>query len=208
MFTAWKNETAFDLAPKPAASAASAPTQVVTSHKVDEVGKADAPKDAYSIINEWLTMRGELESDGDILVKGRVDGNLRCRMLIIDKGASVEGTIEAQDVVVRGCVRGTIRARRIFLEKTAVVDCDIFQESFGAEEGAQVRGTLRRSEDEAKATIVPVRRTAALATLAETSVTELFRDANKVSQASAKPSSTLYNMLNTARVANGTARGA
>ncbi|MCB1485357.1 MAG: polymer-forming cytoskeletal protein [Hyphomicrobiaceae bacterium] len=207
MFTAWKNETAFDLAPKPAAPAASAPTQVATSHKVDEAGRADAPKDAYSIINEWLTMRGELESDGDILVKGRVDGNLRCRMLIIDKGASVEGTIEAQDVVVRGCVRGTIRTKRIFLEKTAVVDCEIFQESFGAEEGARVKGTLHGSDDKTKMTVVPERRTAALASLAEASVTELFRDANKAPQA-AKPSSTLYNMLNTARVANGSARGA
>ncbi len=55
----------------------------------------------YSIINEWLIMRGDLESSGDILVKGKVHGNIRCRMLIIDTDAQVEGRIDCEEIVVR-----------------------------------------------------------------------------------------------------------
>jgi cytoskeletal protein CcmA (bactofilin family) len=45
-----------------------------------------------SIINEWLTMRGDLESEGDILVRGKVHGNVICRLLVMDTDAVVEGT--------------------------------------------------------------------------------------------------------------------
>jgi predicted acyltransferase (DUF342 family) len=49
----------------------------------------------YSIINEWLKMKGDLESEGDVLVKGKVFGNIKCNLLIIDVDALVEGGITA-----------------------------------------------------------------------------------------------------------------
>lgn len=96
-----------------------------------------------SIINEWLTMRGDLESQGDILVKGKVHGNITCKMLIVDTEAMVDGVINADDVVIRGVTRGIIRARRVRLEHTAEVDGEVFHDMFAAEEGAKVRGALR-----------------------------------------------------------------
>ena len=100
-----------------------------------------------SIIDEWLTMRGDLESEGDILVKGRIHGNVTCKLLIIDEKASVEGGVVAEEAVVRGATTGTIRANRVRLESTARVDSEIFHRSFSVEEGARIEGALHYQND-------------------------------------------------------------
>lgn len=100
-----------------------------------------------SIINEWLIMRGDLESEGDILVKGKVHGNIVCKLLIIDVEAIIEGSILADEVVIRGATRGIIKARRVRLEKSANVESEIYHDTFGAEEGARIKGSLRGFDD-------------------------------------------------------------
>lgn len=97
----------------------------------------------YSIINEWLTMRGDLESEGDILVKGKVHGNIKCKLLIVDVDAQIEGGIVADEVVVRGRTKGVIDANKVRLEKSAIVDSEITHMTFSAEEGARIKGSLK-----------------------------------------------------------------
>ncbi len=108
----------------------------------------------YSIINEWLTMKGDLESEADILIRGKVIGNIKCKMLIIDTGAFVEGGIEADEVVVRGATKGIMIAKKVRLEKSADVDSEIQHQSFSAEEGAKIKGALRYTEDMSKRSVV------------------------------------------------------
>jgi cytoskeletal protein CcmA (bactofilin family) len=100
-----------------------------------------------SIINEWLIMRGDLESQGDILVKGKVQGNIQCKMLIIDAEAVIEGAIFADDIVIRGTTRGIIQARRVRIEKSANIDSEIYHETFSAEEGARIKGSMRTFDE-------------------------------------------------------------
>ena len=101
----------------------------------------------HSIVDECLTMKGDLESEGDILVKGKVYGNIRCKVLIIDTDALVEGGVEAEEVIIRGNSKGTVKATRVRLEKSASVDSDICHQTFSAEEGARIKGALRFKED-------------------------------------------------------------
>lgn len=204
MFTAWKTDTNSGSAPR--ITAASGPSseseKFAMTRGYKDCSGTGAPKDAYSIIDEWLAMRGDLESEGDILVKGRVHGNVHCRILIIDKGATVEGGISAEEVVIRGVARGTIRTRRVRLEKTAVVDCEIFHESFAAEEGARVTGTLHAQDNETAAASGLVAPAGSFSQLAEASLTELFARPEPLPDMAARPSSSLYQMLEIARAAN------
>jgi cytoskeletal protein CcmA (bactofilin family) len=101
----------------------------------------------YSIINEWLKMKGDLESEGDILVKGKVHGNIKCNLLIIDNDAFVEGGITADEVVIRGSTKGIINATKVRLEKTAHVDSEICHNVFSAEEGARIKGALHYKDN-------------------------------------------------------------
>lgn len=97
----------------------------------------------HSIVDQHLTMRGDLESDGDVLVKGKVIGNIKCKLLIVDADASIEGGVDVEEVIIRGKAKGKIQADRVKLEKTAIVDCEIEHRSFSVEEGARLKGTLR-----------------------------------------------------------------
>ena len=114
-----------------------------------ETPKNEAPKPSASnsIIDEWLTMKGDLESEGDILVKGKIHGNIRCKLLIVDENAMVEGSMIAEEVVVRGSVSGEIRSNRVRLEESAVVDSEIYHRSFSVAEGAQIKGALHFQEN-------------------------------------------------------------
>jgi cytoskeletal protein CcmA (bactofilin family) len=115
------------------------------------VSQPTAPQDRnkahHSIVDECLTMKGDLESAGDILVKGKVVGNIKCKLLIIDTDASVEGGVIAEEVVIRGSTKGTVRANRVKLEKTANVDSEICHQTFAAEEGARIKGALKFSDE-------------------------------------------------------------
>ena len=71
---------------------------------------------AHSVVDKFLTMKGDLESEGDIHVKGKVFGNIRCKLLIIEVDALVEGGVDAEEVIVRGNTKGTIQADRVKLE--------------------------------------------------------------------------------------------
>lgn len=106
----------------------------------------------HSIIEEGLLMKGDLETEGDILVKGSVFGNIKCKILIIDTGALVEGGVEAEEVIIRGNSKGTVKANRVALEKSASVESDICHKIFSAEEGARIKGGLRFQEDPLSAT--------------------------------------------------------
>ena len=128
----------------------SSPTNSLTFTANAAAGDANC-----SIINEWLIMRGDLESEGDILVKGKVHGNIVCKLLIIDVEAIIEGSILADEVVIRGATRGIIKARRVRLEKAANVDSEIFHDTFAAEEGARIKGSLRGFDDHVEVQSAP-----------------------------------------------------
>jgi len=77
-------------------------------------------------------MRGDLETEGNLHVKGRVFGNVRCVSVICEVGALIDGEIDAEDVTVRG----------------ETVASDIFHESFGCEQGARISGRLALLSDD------------------------------------------------------------
>lgn len=192
MFSTWKTDAnGFDVSPRPQPETiAAAPMRVVNAAPVSSAHTSEGA----SVINEWLKMRGDLEGDGDILVKGEVHGNIRCKMLVIDQGAVVEGGVEADDVVIRGTARGTIRTKRIRLERTALVDCEIYHQSFSAEEGARVKGMMHAVDPQAAA---PAKDAEPKAFAAKLKVAA--SSAKAPVSPEAKVSSALYDMLDVAR---------
>ena len=103
---------------------------------------------ARSVIDAWLTMKGNLESEGDIQVDGKVQGHIRCTQLIVNKDATIDGDVLAAEVVIRGRVKGVIRANRVKLQETARVESEIFfEKSLGIEDGASFEGQIRKASE-------------------------------------------------------------
>ena len=104
-----------------------------------------------SLVDAWLTITGNLQSEGEVQVDGRVEGDIRCAHLVVGKDATITGNIVAEEVVVRGKVIGTIRANRVILQDSARVESEIFHKSLIIEEGACFDGESRRIAEPANA---------------------------------------------------------
>jgi Polymer-forming cytoskeletal len=72
-----------------------------------------------SLIDKLANVNGDLWSDGDIQIDGRLCGNVNCAQLIVGKDAAVIGAIIAEEAVIRGKMTGLIRATRVLLQASA-----------------------------------------------------------------------------------------
>jgi cytoskeletal protein CcmA (bactofilin family) len=101
-----------------------------------------------ALIDSGLSVKGDLETDGELHIDGQIIGNVSCGHLVIGKDAAIRGDIKADEVVVRGKTEGVIRARRIMLQESAQVVGDIFYERMSMEEGAQFIGASNLGKNE------------------------------------------------------------
>src|SRR5437016_5256172 len=97
-----------------------------------------------SVIDAWLTITGNLQSEGEVQVDGQILGDIRCAHLTVGRDALVSGNITAEEVVVRGKVKGVIRANRVILQDSAQVESEIYHKQISIEEGACFEGTSCR----------------------------------------------------------------
>ncbi len=98
-----------------------------------------------STITSELSIVGELKSDGDIEINGRVDGGISGRTVTIGERGHVKGTVMAESVRILGGIEGEIGAVNVALECTAIVNAHITYRTLSMESGAffvgQVHGT-------------------------------------------------------------------
>jgi cytoskeletal protein CcmA (bactofilin family) len=114
-----------------------------------------------SVIDAWLTITGNLQSEGEVQVDGQINGDIRCAHLTVGKDATIVGNIMAEEVVVRGKVTGVIRANRVILQDSARVDSEIFHKKLAIEEGAVFEGKSRLSEEPMQADVIDLQTMAA-----------------------------------------------
>ena len=108
--------------------------------KSDKTGASVAP----SILSRDSAVTGDLVSDGEVQIDGKVDGNVRCTMLTVGVSGCLSGQVFADYVLIRGKVEGRIRAHNVTLARTARVVGDIIHESLMIEPGAFIEGRCER----------------------------------------------------------------
>ena len=103
---------------------------------------------ALSVIASGMRIVGDVESSGVIKVDGRIDGSVtQARQVLLGRGATIKGSIIAEEVVIGGTVEGGIRAsERLELQASALVNGDIETKSIVVLEGARINGAVRMSD--------------------------------------------------------------
>ena len=117
-----------------------------------------AVKAVPSIISADLSIDGNLNSGGEIQVDGVVNGDIKCKALIVGVKGSVVGEVIAQTVRMHGAVKGMIRAKSVFLASTARMSGDVEHESLAIEPGAYMEGHCKRITETAPSPVVEVPR--------------------------------------------------
>ena len=119
--------------------------------------RADATKSVPSIVSADLSVEGDLVSNGEVQVDGTVNGDIRCKALIVGVKGSVVGEVVAQTVRLHGSVKGMVRAKSVFLASTARMSGDVEHESLAIEPGAFMEGHCRRISEANLASVAEAR---------------------------------------------------
>ncbi|HEU0059691.1 MAG TPA: polymer-forming cytoskeletal protein [Hyphomicrobiaceae bacterium] len=104
---------------------------------------------AATVVGSELSIKGNLESRGEVQIDGAVEGDVHAMRIVIGEAARITGNLLADDVVVRGAVAGSIRGKKVTLEAASHVEGDIFHRLLAIERGAFFEGRSRRVEDPA-----------------------------------------------------------
>ncbi len=114
---------------------------------------------APSILSRNLVITGELSTDGDIQIEGRLEGNVKSTTLTIGEQGVVNGKITAGTVHIRGKVTGKITADTVVLAETANVLADIVQDHLTIANGAFFDGKCtRKTKSAANPTKAPAKK--------------------------------------------------
>jgi cytoskeletal protein CcmA (bactofilin family) len=125
-------------APKPSMPPAPAPPPPVAT------GKAPAPAASTSVcvIGAKTVIKGEITGDEDVLIEGRVEGQVRIsRDVRVGASGVVKATIEAASVVVSGEVIGDCSAvSRVEIQASGKLTGNIRAPKIVISEGAMFKG--------------------------------------------------------------------
>ena len=97
-----------------------------------------------SILGNDLIITGDIKTDGDIQIDGRLDGNIKAGKVTIGESGAVNGKITAAAVHVRGKITGKVNAISVDLAETANVQADLVQDQLMIANGAFFDGKCTR----------------------------------------------------------------
>ena len=103
-----------------------------------------------SIIARSLKLTGDMESEKNIRIDGRVEGTVRCKAkVIIGKDGFLNGSITTQDAEVSGTVYGQINVFGCLEVKNgANIQGEIYTNNIVTEQGAKINGSFSMMKEE------------------------------------------------------------
>lgn len=115
--------------------------------KTSEVARVDHK--GHSILQDGMTIRGDLDAAGDVRLDGRLEGKIKVsERLTVGEGGTVAAEVEAGEVIIMGTIHGNVTAhRRIEIRKGAVVIGDITTPVLVIEEGVRFNGRSNMTEE-------------------------------------------------------------
>ncbi len=99
---------------------------------------------SLSILAADCKLTGDISSDGEMHIDGRVEGDLICKTLTVGETGVVTGKVSADTVRILGSINGQVKAQLVELGATARVVGDITHASLKVDAGAYVQGVFTR----------------------------------------------------------------
>lgn len=96
----------------------------------------------HSFLGPRTEIEGILEIDGELVISGRVKGQIAAFGLVIAKGGHVEGDVIAREVVISGHMNGRVFAPTVSIEAGAKVEGRVFHTHVTVARGAHVIGRM------------------------------------------------------------------
>ena len=89
-----------------------------------------------------LTVKGVLDTEGEVQIHGNVQGRINAERLVLGECGVIEGDIVARDVRIGGRLNGRVFALNVTLDDTADVSGRIFHNTVTVARGARFEGRM------------------------------------------------------------------
>ena len=111
-------------------------------------------KGTETIVGVDVTLSGNLKSDGNIEINGKVKGEINTKSdIYLGEQAMIEGTIKAKNIVITGGVQGNLEAiEDLEIAPTGKVFGDLVAKNLIVKKGAIFSGKSSMGEDKKKET--------------------------------------------------------
>lgn len=108
-----------------------------------------------SVVGKTLLIKGEIFSDDEILIEGRIQGNISVKnRVVIGREGVVEADIEAREVIIKGKVTGNVKgSQRVEIVPAGTLHGDIQSPRVVIADSGFFEGTIemRQHDDKGKA---------------------------------------------------------
>ena len=101
---------------------------------------------ALSFIGPEVVVSGDVATNAQLHVDGRIDGNVRCGQLCVGGVGIIAGDILADEARVGGLIQGMVNAANVIVEASARITGDVTYETISIAAGARIDGRLARRE--------------------------------------------------------------
>jgi cytoskeletal protein CcmA (bactofilin family) len=95
-----------------------------------------------SLLGKALTVRGVVDTEGELHVHGSVLGRINADRLVLAVDGYVEGDVLARDVQIGGRLTGRIFALNVALGSSAEVTGRVFHHTVSVASGARIDGRM------------------------------------------------------------------
>lgn len=96
-----------------------------------------------SVIGQDLIVSGNIACKSDLMIEGRVEGNVACTSLFVGKTGRIMGDITSEDVLLEGSVQGMIHSRSVELKDGCSLEGDISSHTLAIDHGATFTGSVK-----------------------------------------------------------------
>ncbi|MEK7083983.1 MAG: polymer-forming cytoskeletal protein [Patescibacteria group bacterium] len=100
--------------------------------------------DVETVVGPSVHVEGDFASEGNILVKGTVSGNVKTsKLLTVEQGAKIFANVKAGDGIISGDIRGNVKVSgKLELRSTARIAGDIDCAVLVVEAGCLIQGKV------------------------------------------------------------------
>lgn len=109
---------------------------------------AQQPEDnPTTVIGPDIRITGNLEACGDLKIEGNVEGDVRCRRLIVGDGGAIKGRVYSEQARISGTINGSIEAAGLAIEAGGVVTGEATYGRLKITTGGVIDGKIRRRRE-------------------------------------------------------------
>jgi cytoskeletal protein CcmA (bactofilin family) len=102
------------------------------------------PDTVETVVGPSVHVEGDFSSEGNILVKGSVAGNVKTsQLLTVEEGAKISANVKALEAIIAGEITGNVKVEdRIDIKSSARISGDVSCKILAVEAGALISGKI------------------------------------------------------------------